>query len=222
MPSTPQARLAREATPGTPRRDQRRPPRERLLRAATRLFYRHGINAVGIEAVIAEADVARMSLYRHFGSKDELVAACLDQLDRYYHDWFVDQVEQRNESARHRLLAAFDVLDEWIHSDDFRGCAFINAAVELADPQHAANSAVLAHKARNRGYLEELATQAGAPDPSTLARQMLLLIEGAIVTALVQGDRNAARDAQAVAADLLTTRLVNTQTSDAPCATCCR
>lgn len=207
MPAAPQARPRRDPAPGAPPRQHRRPPRERLLRAATRLFYRHGITAVGIDAVVAEAQVAKMSLYRQFGSKDDLVAACLERLDRLYHDWFVEQVEKRCEPGRDRLLTAFDVIDEWIHSDGFRGCAFINSAVELADPQHPAHAAVLAHKKRDRGYLEVLATQAGAPDPAALARQLMLLLEGAIVTALVQGDRDAARDARAVAGDLLAARL---------------
>lgn len=147
--------------------------------------------------------MARMSLYRHFGSKDQLVAACLQRLDRRYHDWFVEQVERRSTPAAERLLSAFDVIDEWIHSDGFRGCAFINAAVELAQPNHPAHTAVLAHKHRDRGYLEALASEAQAPDPAALARQLMLLLEGAIITALVQDDRNAARDARAVAEALL-------------------
>lgn len=93
-------------------------------------------------------------------------------------------------------ISIFDVLDEWFASDDFRGCAFINATVELADPRHPAREPAIAHKRRNREYIIELAQAAGISDPVRLARQLMLLVEGAIVTALVQQNADAAKDAR--------------------------
>src|SRR5690348_9001510 len=124
--------------------------RERILDTATRLFYYQGIPATGIDNVIASAGVAKMSLYRHFGSKEQLIVECLERLDVRYHDWFVAQIEDRDGDPVSKLLSVFDVLDEWFASDHFRGCAFINATVELANPEHPARVPAMRHKERNR------------------------------------------------------------------------
>ncbi|TWP37587.1 TetR/AcrR family transcriptional regulator [Leekyejoonella antrihumi] len=179
------------------------PARERILAAATRMFYHQGITNTGIDAVIESAGVAKMSLYRHFGSKDQLIVECLARLDTRYHNWFVEQVENHDVEPTERVLSVFDVLDEWFHDDHFRGCAFINATVELADRSHPARQPAMAHKRRNREYVEQLVERADLPDPPVLARQIMLLIEGAIVTALVQEDLDAALDAKDVARHLL-------------------
>lgn len=179
------------------------PPRERIIRAATRLFYRQGIPRTGVDAVIDAADVAKMSLYRNFRSKDQLITECLRRLDLRYHNWFVEQVRHRSEQPQEALLSVFDVLDEWFASDDFRGCAFINATVELADPRHPARVPAMAHKRRNREYLVQLARAAGIQDPATLGKQLMLLVEGAIVTALVQRDPDAAKHAKDAARVLI-------------------
>jgi AcrR family transcriptional regulator len=147
---------------------------------------------VGVGAIVDRADVARMTLYNRFGSKDGLIADCLRMLDVRYHEWFVRQVASRADEPRARILAAFDVLGEWFCSSGFRGCAFINAAVELSDPAHPGHQAIVAHKGRTRGYLLELAEGAEMTEPQVLADSLMLLIEGAIVTALVEGDRDAA------------------------------
>jgi AcrR family transcriptional regulator len=183
------------------------PARERIIRAATRLFYRQGIPRTGVDAIIDTADVAKMSLYRNFGSKDQLIVECLRRLDLRYHDWFVAQVRQRARRPQDALLSLFDVLDEWFGSDDFRGCAFINATVELADPGHPAREPAMAHKRRNREYIADLARAAGVADPASFARQLMLLVEGAIVTALVQRDPGAARDAKEAARVLMAAAL---------------
>jgi AcrR family transcriptional regulator len=177
--------------------------RERILHAAARLFYQRGIRVVNVETVAAEAGLTKVTLYRHVRSKDALVAACLHMLDDRFFDWFVEEVSARSEDPAQRLLAVFDVLDQWFHRKSFRGCAFINATVELADPSHPAHQAVLAHKDRTRDYFRQLAEAASAPDPSELSDQWMLLSEGAIVTALVEDDRDAAKRAGRAAAALL-------------------
>lgn len=176
---------------------------ERILDAATRLFYYNGVSSTGINTVIESAGVAKMSLYRHFGSKEQLIVECLTRLDIRYHTWFVEQVENRGGDPVEKLLSVFDVLDEWFGSNHFRGCAFINATVELANPMHPARKPAMAHKKRNRDYIEQLAVGADISHPQAIAKQIMLLIEGSIVTALVQNDPKAALDAKEVARALL-------------------
>src|SRR3954453_12507854 len=126
------------------------PARDRIVSGATRLFYTRGIRAVGVDLVIAESGVAQTTLYKHFRSKDELIAECLHRLDDRYFRWFEQEVKTRAEDPRGRLAALFDVLDDWFQRPDFRGCAFINASVELADPGHPARAAIASHKRRSR------------------------------------------------------------------------
>jgi AcrR family transcriptional regulator len=178
--------------------------RRRILDTATRLFYYRGIVATGVDTITAEAGVAKMSLYRHFGSKEQLIVDCLARLDVRYHNWFVEQVEDHSTDPTEKLLSIFDVLDGWFSSNHFRGCAFINATIDLADLNHPARGPVLAHKQRNRQYVEELATAAGFANPAALAKRIMLLIEGAIITALVQEDPDAAKDAKQAARALVT------------------
>ncbi len=178
-------------------------PRDRLLEEASRLFYRNGIHSVGVEQIIESAAVARGTLYNQFGSKDGLIAACLNDLDLAYHEWFVNEVESRTSDPLARLRAIFEVLDGWIRSERFRGCTFINAAVELTDPSHPGHEAILAHKGRTREYLRSLTHDAELADPDQAADTLMLLIEGATVTALVEGDHLAAQRAGRAAEALL-------------------
>lgn len=169
----------------------------RILNSAARLFYRNGIRAVSVDQVAAGAAVTKVTVYKHFRAKDELLAACLHALDERFFAWFVHEVEASTEDPWDRLLVVFDVLDRWFQRSDFRGCAFINATVELADPEHPAREAVMAHKTRCRRYFRALAEAAGVPDADALSDQWMLLTEGATITAHVEADRGAARKARA-------------------------
>jgi len=175
----------------------------RILNAAARLFYRRGIRAVSVDEVAAAASVTKVTVYKHYRAKDELVAACLHALDERFFAWFVDEVEARADDPGDRLLAVFDVLDLWFRRRDFRGCAFINTTVELADPCHPAQEAVMAHKTRCRRYFRALAEAAGLDDPDAISDQWMLLTEGATITALVEGDKAAAHRARAGAQAIL-------------------
>jgi AcrR family transcriptional regulator len=177
--------------------------RDRIVAVATRLFYARGIRAVGVDLVIAESGVAKTTLYKHFRSKDELIAECLHRLDDRYFRWFEQEVETRTSDPLGRLAALFDVLDDWFQRPDFRGCAFINASVELADRDHPAGAAIANHKRRSRDLIARLAREAGLEDPRTVSDHLMLLMEGAIITALVEDDWQAARRAGAAAARLL-------------------
>ena len=175
------------------------PVPERLLAAAAMLFYRDGIHATGVDAVLAEAKVARRSLYRHFGSKDGLVAAFLERRDREWRDWFARTVAAVAATPQTRLVRLFDVLETWFRMKSFHGCAFINAAAETGDPGHALRVAARRHKDMVRALIEGWAAEAGAPDPALLARELALLAEGAIVTAMVSPGEPAAETAKTLA-----------------------
>lgn len=192
-----------KATP-RPRSQRWHTTHTRILDVASTLFYDHGINSVGVETIAAAAHTTKATLYSHFPSKDDLVAACLDDLDLRYHEWFVREVSRRAEDPIGRLRAAFDVLDGWFHHRRFRGCAFINATVELTDGGHPAREVVRAHKKRTIEYLQNLLDDADLQS-AQLAQQLMLLMEGAIATALVQEDLDAARTAGNIAGLLIDT-----------------
>ena len=173
--------------------------RERLMAAAAKLFGRDGIHATGVDAILAEAKVARRSLYQHFGSKDGLVAAFLERRDRDWRDWFERTVATVAATPQTRLVRLFDVLETWFRMKSFHGCAFINAAAETGDPGHAIRAAARRHKEMVRARIEDWARAAGAADPPALARELALLVEGAIVTAMVAPDAPAVETAKALA-----------------------
>jgi AcrR family transcriptional regulator len=181
----------------------RPPARERILDAASAAFYRRGIGAVGVDAVVAEAGVAKATLYHHFRSKDDLVVAFLRRRDTRWRDWLRGAVERLAPDPGARPLAVFDALGEWFASEDFRGCAFINAAAEIADPAHPARATVEDHKRLLGEYLGELLREAGAADPEADAGALLLLVEGAIVSALIEQDPAPAHRARLAAARIL-------------------
>ena len=167
--------------------------RERVLEAADRLFYQQGLRAVGVDTITAAAGVAKMSLYAHFKTKDELIVAYLRRRDEHVLRWFREAITRHGGGP----AGLFGALAEWFASDDFRGCAFINAAAELPDPAHPGRAAVTAHK---KAFAELVAgaLPAGADVPA-----VLLLIEGAIVTAVRDGTPTAAGVAHRAAEKLL-------------------
>lgn len=177
--------------------------RDRIVGTAYGLFCLYGIQAVGIDRIVAEAGVAKTTLYHHFRSKDDLVLAVLERRrDLWTRGWLVPAIERRGGSADERLLAAFDALDEWFRQDDYDGCFFANALLEARSPASPVVAAASAGLAEVREYLSMLAAEAGAPDPQELARQLQIMMLGAIVAA-VEGNRAAAAEARPVAALLL-------------------
>jgi AcrR family transcriptional regulator len=183
--------------------------RERLLEAAEWLIYAGGIHATGVDAIIREAGAARKSFYTWFKSKDELVAAALKRRDERWMRWFIDGTNTRARTPRTRLIAMFDVLREWFASQGFHGCAFLNAAGEIASPDDPARLVAREHKERLLTFVREQCDALAAANgmdrrhAARLARQWLILIDGAIGVALVSGDADAALDARAAARQLL-------------------
>jgi AcrR family transcriptional regulator len=179
------------------------PARERILEAAYDLFSRRGIRAVGIDTIVEASGVARMTLYRHFASKEALVLAFLERRDaRWTRAWLQAEVERRSADPSQRLLAIFDVFDAWFRRPDFEGCAFINVMLEMADPKDAAGAASIEYLAGIRVFVSGLARAAGIADPEAFARQWHILMKGSIVAA-GEGDADAARRAQDLGALLL-------------------
>ena len=177
--------------------------RQRILDNAYELFSRRGIRAVGIEEVIARAAVAKATLYRHFPSKDDLVLAFLEQRERLWTRQFVEAgASARGTTAEERLLAIFDVFDDWFQRDDYEGCSFINVMLETADRDHPVGAASVHYLENIRTMVRELAEEAELRDPEEFALSWHILMKGAIVQA-AEGDREAARRAKAMAELLL-------------------
>ncbi len=173
--------------------------REQLVDTALDLFSREGYHATGIDRILAEAGVAKMTLYNHFKSKDELILAALRRRDEEFRNWFMRDVEQRARTPRARLLAVFDSLGAWFDNPKFSGCSFINAAAEFGSPDDPIHGACAEHQHLVLGYLTALARAAGAKDPDGLAEGLMLLMEGAIVMRHVACRRDAAKKARAAA-----------------------
>lgn len=177
--------------------------RERILAAACRLFYREGIRGVGVDAVVRESGVAKMTLYAHFKSKDDLVAACLERQGEACRERFTKAVLAAPPHARARLDAFFGALASWFAEPGFRGCPFINATSEFGDPSHTARGLALGHQRFLRALLLSIAELAPAADAERLADELLLIVEGAIVLAVARGDAKPAADALELARRLL-------------------
>ena len=174
----------------------------RLLAATEALVYAGGIHATGIDAIVKRSGTARKSVYTHFGSKEQLVAAALSARHMRWMDWFIAGTEATGKRPEERLLGMFDILRTWFIAADFHGCAFLNAAGELPSHDDPIRDIARHHKAELLAYVQSLIDDLGAREPR-LARQFLILIDGAISVALVDGDPDAALDARAAAARLL-------------------
>jgi AcrR family transcriptional regulator len=180
--------------------------RERILDAAYDLFSRHGVRAVGVDTIVSESGVAKMSLYRNYASKEQLALAFLERREEVWtHGWLRAEIERRAQDPGERLLAIFDVFGEWFARDDFEGCSFINVMLELDDSDSTLRRASVGHLANIRDMLRPLAEEAGVADPDGFARQWHILMKGSIVAA-GEGDREAAARARELGALLLASR----------------
>lgn len=187
--------------------------RERILSTAYTLFCRHGIRAIGVDTIIERAGVAKMTLYRHFKSKDDLVLAVLDRREEQWtKQWLQVEVGKRTTEPAERLLAIFDVFDGWFRRRSFEGCLFINALIEIDDRSHPVHRECRRQLTRIRDFVAELAAEAGMADPEAFARQWHILMKGSIVAA-GEGDAHAAMRAKEMGALLLADRLALTSKS---------
>ena len=159
--------------------EQKKPARQRILDTASEMFYRDGIRAVGIDAVIARSGVAKMSLYRNFPSKDALVSAWLDDRNGFFWRRWDKAEASRAGDPRGQLEAILDMVAATASHPKWRGCPFLNTGTEFPEPGHPARCVILAHKRAVRERLCALAAEAGSRDPDLLSQQLQLLIDGA-------------------------------------------
>ncbi len=206
MPPDDSARDGREASPrqsAARRRGRPAKRREQLLDTAIALFQRDGFHAVGIDRILAEAGVAKMTLYKHFPSKQALIVAALERRSGTALQAFGAALERRGGLPRERLLGLFDFLAEWFAQPDFHGCLFIKAAGEFPAASDPIHQAAADYKRAFLQLLVEQAQAAGAPSPRLLAQRLFLLVEGATVLSQVLGGQEAARQARDTAALIL-------------------
>ncbi len=154
----------------------------KILETASELFYSQGIKATGVETIVKAAGTTKMTLYKHFPAKDDLIIAFLRKRDADFTSWFVEQVNSKAQQPKDQLLAIFDIIGLWLDIPQFRGCAFINASAEFPVENNPVQQVSAEFYQKFRDYIADLARQAGAEHPDNLAQQLALLIEGAIVS----------------------------------------
>lgn len=177
-------------------------PYNKILATAEQLIYDNGIHAASMDLLVKSSGVARKTIYRYFSTKDEVAAAALRARDLRWMQWFCDETDKAA-SPRLRVIQMFDTLTSWFNTPGFRGCAFINTAGEVGDAESPIRLISKLHKHKLLAYAKQLCEQAECPDPAALAKQMLILMDGAITVARVTGDLEAAQSAKVVAHILL-------------------
>jgi AcrR family transcriptional regulator len=165
--------------------------RQQLLDTATDLFYREGIRATGVDTLAAVSGIGKMTLYRHFATKDDLIVAYLERSDQQFWDWFENAIAKA-ETPRQKILAFFQAVENLALNPTCHGCPFLNAAVDFPDPSHPSHRVAVEHKNAVRARFRDLATQANLSNPELLADQLLLLMDGAFMAVRLYGVDNPA------------------------------
>jgi len=176
--------------------------RERILDVADRLFYERGIHAVGVDAIVAESQVAKTTLYGHFQSKDQLIAEYLRQRSARWLALLDDELAARGGTPIDRIQRVFELLGDWFEEPSYRGCPFINACAEFG-VDHPAAVVTREHRRQLTTRFVDLCAEAGVEVPSLLAAQLLLLYDAALVSAHIDGTPAAAQTARDAAVALL-------------------
>jgi len=182
--------------------------RDHLVTVALGLFSKNGYRATGIDTILAESAVAKMTLYNHFKSKDELIIAALNKRDADFILWMRDAIKRHSKQQQgdvriYKLMALFDALDEWINSDNFYGCNFINASIEFKREDDPIHVAAAAHKKLMIQILLELLVELNLENADYIAKQIHMIIEGAIVMAVSIGEKKSAVIAKQSALQIL-------------------
>jgi len=177
--------------------------RAELIRNALNLFYRNGFHATGMDMVAAETGVSKTSIYKHFRSKEDLILAVLRLRDEDFRNWLYRRMEALADTPLDQLIAIYDALEEWFAQKGFQGCMFIKASAEYQNKEDPINVQSAEHKRLLLDHFTALAAEAELEDPPGIARQLLILKEGAIVLAAMTHSQAPAQDAKAAAIDLL-------------------
>lgn len=177
--------------------------RDELVHKALQIFYRNGFHATGMDKLVEETGISKTSMYKHFRTKEDLILAVLRLRDEHFRNWLYRRMEELADTPRDQLIAMFDALEEWFGEAGYKGCMFIKASSEFQEASHPIHQQSADHKRLLERHLTELAEKAGLKDPATLARQLLLLKEGAIITAHLGHTENPAQEAKEAALRLL-------------------
>lgn len=180
--------------------------RAELIRNSLNLFYRNGFHATGMDMVAAETGVSKTSIYKHFRSKEDLILAVLRLRDEDFRNWLYRRMEELADTPLDQLIAIYDALEEWFAQKGFQGCMFIKASAEYQNKEDPINVQSAEHKRLLLDHFTALAAAAGLEDPPGIARQLLILKEGAIVLAAMSHSQAPAQDARAAAIELLKAR----------------
>ena len=166
-------------------------PKDKVFQTAARLFYQHGYRAIGVDTIAAQAGIGKMTLYRHYPSKDNLIVAYLQNSNETFWENF-EQITKDVPYPREKLLAFFEALQNYVMTPVCYGCPFLNVATEYPDPGHPGHQVAIEHKQSVRERFGKLASQAGARNPFVLADQLFLLMDGAYMAARMFGTQNPA------------------------------
>jgi len=166
-------------------------PRDKVFQTASRLFYRNGYRAVGVDTIAAESGIGKMTLYRHYPSKDELIVAYLRDSDEAFWANF-DRITEKATAPREKLLAFFFALQEYVTAPASFGCPFLNLACEYPETGYPGHQIAIQHKQRVRERFRQLAKESGAKKPEALADQLFLLMDGAYMASRMFGAKNPA------------------------------
>jgi AcrR family transcriptional regulator len=178
--------------------------RDRLIDAATDLFFRHGYHAVGLDRILEAVGITKTAFYKHFESKDALILAALERRDRHDIDELLTYIRDRAPLGhKAQLLALFDMLCDWFSDESFRGCMFMAAAIEFPLPHDPIHIMAESHGAHLHGALANVARDAGVEIPDALAGQLMLVVGGALTARHVSLDRTAAETARIAAEALI-------------------
>lgn len=177
--------------------------RDELVQKALEAFYQNGFHATGMDTLVKQTGISKTSMYKHFRTKEDLILAVLRLRDEKFRNWLYRRMEELADTPREQLIAMFDALAEWFNEPGYKGCMFIKASSEYQDASHPIHQQSADHKRLLERYISELAKKAGVSNPDRVARQLLLLKEGAIVTGHLGHTNNPAQDAKTAAINLL-------------------
>ncbi len=184
--------------------------RDVLVQRAFKIFHEHGFHATGMDKLVKLTGVSKTAMYRHFRTKEDLILAVLKLRDEQFRNWMTQRIEDQAQTPEQQLLALFDVLGEWLEREEFKGCMFIKVSAEFQDDDHPLKVASAEHKRLLFTYFRKITARTAAKNPDLLARQLLMLKEGAVVTAHLQGVAGVARDARKAAKTLIEATLNKT------------
>jgi len=181
-------------------------PKDKVFQTAVRLFYQNGYRAVGVDTIAAESGIGKMTLYRHYPSKDDLIVAYLKDSDTTFWNGF-DQITKDAPTAREKLLTFFEGLQDYVQTPACYGCPFLNVATEYPETDYPGHQVAIEHKQSVRARFRQLAKEAGAIKPDVLADQLFLLMDGAYMASRMFGAKNPAAHVAEAARVLIDTAL---------------